>query len=54
MQNIIVQFLGEVNLDRKVLRPNLNAFKLDLSGLKDVTIEEDDQELDISNYLLKI
>ena len=52
MQNIIVQFLSELNLDRKLLRPNLNTVKLDLFGLNGNKIEEDDQELDISNIYI--
>ena len=51
MENIIVRFLSEVNLDRRILKPKINAtnIKVDYSGFNDMKIEddeEDDVELD--------
>jgi hypothetical protein len=53
MQNVIIEFLSDVNLDRKALRSsltNINKFKTEYSGMKDIKIDdEDEEEIDISN-----
>ena len=54
METIIVDFLKEINLDRKTLKPkNItnNNIKIEYSALKNSEEDDEDEELDISKDL---
>lgn len=51
MQNVVLEFLSDVNLDRKALRPSFKSgskTKVEDSGMKDPrSYDEDEEEFDI-------
>ena len=53
MQNVILQFLSDVNLDKKSLRPSLVPSKLDFaSAMKNENDDiEQEEEIDISTII---
>lgn len=58
MQNVILQLLNDVHLDRKSLRPRFSSNKINKNGfseIKDIKVEEDQdvEELDICKIKIR-